>query len=170
MFNKFYRIFKKYYFQLLRSSGSPHSLSMAIALGFFVGCFIPPGGHTIIVLLLAFLFKADKILAFAATWIANPYTIPFLYPAFCFVGSKILGTDMSLKFIDKEIAHVLNDFSSHNLMHLGEEFAFSFLTGGLVFGIIFGCIGYLFTYRAVVLYRNKKNDRNSKAKEKRNIL
>jgi len=86
------------------------------------------------------------------------------------IKNKVNKKSAKLKFIDKEIAHVLNDFSSHNLMHLGEEFAFSFLTGGLVFGIIFGCIGYLFTYRAVVLYRNKKNDRNSKAKEKRNIL
>ena len=170
MLNKFYRILKKYYLKLLRSNGSPHSLAMSIALGFFVGCFIPLGCHTIIVFLLAFLFRTDKILAFAATWIVNPYTIPFMYPAFCFVGSKILGTDMSLRFIDKEIVHVINDFSWYNVMQLGEEFAFSFLAGGFIFGIILGCIGYFFTHRAVVLYRNKKSEKNRIVKAKRNIL
>ncbi len=156
MFNKFYRLIKKYYFKLLRSNGSPHCLAMAIALGFFVACFVPPGGHTVIVLLLAFLFRADKILAFAATWIANPYTMPFMYPAFCYVGSKILGTNMSFRFIDKEISYVMHNFSWHNLFKTGEVFALSFLVGGLVFGIILGGIGYFFTYRAIVTYRNKK--------------
>jgi uncharacterized protein len=162
MFSKFYRIFKKYYFKLLRSNGSPHSLAMAVALGFFVACFIPTGGHTVIVLLLAFLFKTDKILAFAATWITNPYTIPFMYPVFCFVGSKILGTDLSFKVIDKEIVHVIHDFSWHNLLQLGEELVFSFLVGGFIFGIILGGIGYFITYRMVVLYRNKKSKKIEK--------
>jgi uncharacterized protein len=164
MFNKFYRIFKKYYFKLLRSNGSPHSLAMAVALGFFVACFIPTGGHTVIVLLLAFLFRTDKILAFAATWITNPYTIPFMYPVFCFVGSKVLGTGLSFKVIDKEIVHVIHDFSWHNLLQLGEELVFSFLVGGFIFGIIFGGIGYFITYRMVVLYRNKKSKKIEKVK------
>ena len=164
MFNKFYRIFKKYYFKLLRSNGSPHSLAMAVALGFFVACFIPTGGHTVIVLLLAFLFRTDKILAFAATWITNPYTIPFMYPVFCFVGSKVLGTGLSFKVIDKEIVHVIHDFSWHNLLQLGEELVFSFLVGGFIFGIILGGIGYFITYRMVVLYRNKKSKKIEKVK------
>ena len=156
MFNKIGRLFKKYYFKLLRSNGTPHSLAMAVALGFFVACFIPTGGHTVIVLLLAFLFRTDKILAFAATWIANPYTIPFLYPIFCFVGAKVLGIDMSFKLINKQILHVIQDFTWHNLIYLGEEFAFSYFVGGFIFGIIFAGIGYFFTYRMIILYRNKK--------------
>jgi uncharacterized protein len=156
MFNNFYRIFKKYYFKILRSNGAPHSLAMAVALGFFVACFIPTGGHTIVILPLAFLFRTDKILAFAATWVANPYTIPFMYPTFCFVGSKILGVDMSFRFVDKEVVKVINNFSWYNLIHLGEEFALSFFVGGFIFGIILGSLGYYFTYRMVTLYRNKK--------------
>jgi uncharacterized protein len=156
MFNKSFRLLKKYYYKILRSNGTPHSLAISVALGFFVGCFVPTGGHTVIVLLLAFLFKADKILAFAATWIANPYTITFLYPFFCFVGARILGIDMTFQQIDREIMNIIHDFSWHNLILLGEELAFSFFVGGFIFGIILGGIGYYFTYRTVLLYRNKR--------------
>ncbi len=156
MFNKIFRIIKKYYFKLLRSNGSPHSLAMAIALGIFVACFVPTGGHTVMVLLLAFLFRTDKILAFAATWIANPYTIPFIYPLFCFVGSKILGMDMTFHFIDKQVMNVIDNFSWHNLMFLGEEFALSFFVGGGIFGVILGGIGYFITYRLIVLHRKRR--------------
>ena len=159
MFNKLYRLIKKYYFKVLRSDGSPHSLALAVALGFFVGCFVPPGGHTIVVLLLAFLFRTDKILAFATTWILNPYTAPFLYPLFCFVGSHLIGVDLSFKHIDKEVIYVLHNFSWHNVMHLGSEFAVSFFIGGFICGTTLALVGYYLTYRLVVLYRNKREKR-----------
>ena len=43
MFKKLWRLLKKTYFTFLRSSGTPHDIAMAVAIGFFVGCVIPIG-------------------------------------------------------------------------------------------------------------------------------
>jgi uncharacterized protein (DUF2062 family) len=130
-----------------------------VALGFFVGCFVPPGLHTIVVLILAFLFRTDKILAFAATWRLNPYTAPVLYPFFCFIGSHLIGVDLSFKHVDKEVVYVLHNFTWHNIIHLGREFAVSFFIGGFICGTVSALIGYYLTYRMIILYRNKRKKR-----------
>ncbi|MCP4181538.1 MAG: DUF2062 domain-containing protein [bacterium] len=159
MLKKTRKLVKFFYFKLLRSKETPRSIALAIALGVFVGCFVPPGGHTVIVLLLAFIFKTDKILAFAATWIANPYTVPFLYPTFCFVGSKIIGAGLSFKHIEKILLHAVDSFSLTNFEAIGEELVISFLVGGLVFGIIFGLLSYFIIYFLIVSYRKRRAER-----------
>ena len=162
---KFWRITKKYYIKLIRSKGTPHSIALAIALGLFIGCSIPMGGQTIIVVILAIILRTDKVLAFAATWISNPYTVTFMYPVFCFVGSKILGSNLSFADINRLILSIIHDFSWSALINLGTKLAVYFFVGGALFGIVIGGIGYFITYKLVMKYRNKKNrfkDRNKK--------
>jgi len=156
MIKKYYIFFKRYYKKLLRGNGSIYSIAMAVALGFFVACFIPLMGHTIIVLLLAYVFKTDKIIAYAATWLANPYTMPFMYPFFCYIGSKIIGTNLSFKHIEENFMVIIEHFSWAKFKVTGEEFLFSFLVGGFVCGLIVAVIGYCITYVFVKKYRNRK--------------
>ncbi|HJO94326.1 MAG TPA: DUF2062 domain-containing protein [Victivallales bacterium] len=159
MLKKTRKLIKFFYFKLLRSKETPHSIALAIAFGVFVGCFVPPGGHTVIVLLLAFIFKTDKILAFAATWIANPYTVPFLYPTFCFIGSKIIGAGLSFKEIEKILLQAIHSFSLTNFEIIGEKLAISFLIGGFIFGVVFGLSSYFITYFLVISYRKRRAER-----------
>jgi uncharacterized protein len=162
MLKKTRKLIKFFYFKLLRSKETPHSIALAIAFGVFVGCFVPPGGHTIIVLLLAFLFKTDKILAFAATWIANPYTVPFLYPTFCFIGSKIIGAGLSFTQIEKILLHAVHSFSLTSFEVLGEKLVISFLIGGFIFGVVLGLLSYFITYYLIISYRKKRTERMKK--------
>ncbi|HJO94325.1 MAG TPA: DUF2062 domain-containing protein [Victivallales bacterium] len=178
MFRKTLRIFKKYYYRLLRSDGSPHSIALAIALGFFIGCLIPIGGQTVIIIILAIIFRTDKVLAFAATWISNPYTVVVMYPIFCYVGAKVARTGLTFAYINERIAGIIHNFSWHGLFSLGSDLALSFLVGGFIFGVIIGGIGYLFTYILVVKYRKvkelnlriKKVKRYKELKKKRNNI
>jgi uncharacterized protein len=156
MFRKILRILKKYYYRLLRSDGTPHNTALAIALGLFIGCLIPIGGQTVIVIILAIILRTDKVLAFAATWISNPYTVTFLYPIFCYVGAKVAGTGLTFMYINRQISSIVHNFTWHGLLSLGSNLALSFFIGGLIFGIIIGCIGYLITYILVVKYRSAK--------------
>lgn len=156
MWNKFLRLLKSFYLKIIRSNHSLHSISMAVAVGIFVGCFIPPGLHTVVVILLAFLLRVDKLLSFATTWIANPYTMPLMYPAFCYLGSRFIDPSLTFKYIEHIFILSIKDSSWDSFKFIGEEIFFSFLIGGLIAGIVLGLIGYLITYIFLKKYRFNK--------------
>lgn len=156
MWNKILRLIKAFYLKIIRSNHSIHSIAMAVAIGVFVGCFIPPGLHTIAVILLAFLFRVDKLLSFAATWVANPYTMPIMYPAFCYIGSRFVAPDLTFKHIEHILIDSIKSSSWDSFKFIGEEIFYSFLIGGFISGVILGLIGYLLTYIFLKRHRIKK--------------
>jgi uncharacterized protein len=155
MLKSLFKHTKNFLFKILRAEATPHKIALAVAIGFFVACFIPVGGHTAVVIILAVLFRVDKIIAFLATWLANPYTIPIMYPTFCFIGSKIVGAGLSFQHIDAELKHIIIDFHWHDAFALGEELFFSYLVGALVSGIVISLLGYILFYNLVKRYQLK---------------
>lgn len=148
--------FKIYYLKIINSNGTPHGIALAVAIGIFIGCFLPIGTQTIPVLLIAILFRVDKLLAFLASWICNPYTVPVLYPVFCYTGSKIMGLGLTFSQIEKNVLGLCHSFSWHNLGALGIELGVSFFIGGFLYGLIFGLAGYFFTKYSITRYRKSK--------------
>ena len=59
---KFRRAYKYYYIKLVNSKGTVHSVAMGIAIGFFMSVAIPIG-QVIVVVPLAFIFKAHRGMA-----------------------------------------------------------------------------------------------------------
>lgn len=165
MWNKFLRLLKAFYIRIIRSKHTVHSIALAVAVGIFVGCFVPPGLHTVVVLLLAFLLKIDKILSFATTWIANPYTMPFMYPAFCYVGSRFINPSLTFKHIEHILINSIKDSSWDSFKFIGEEIFFSFLIGGFIAGMVLGLIGYFLTYIFLKKYRLNKTIRRQIRKQ-----
>lgn len=150
---------KKYCHNILHSEMTPHNIAFAVALGFFIACVVPLGVHTIVVLILAFVLRIDRLLAFAATWIINPYTIPVIYPVFCFIGSRFTCASKSFYDINKIFVTLLKDFSLANLMKMGKGLMIAFFVGGFICGMILGIIGYLITYKLVIVYRQNRGKR-----------
>lgn len=146
MWNKFLRLLKSFYLKIIRSNHSINSIAIAVALGVFVGCFVPPGLHTVVVIVLAFLFRVDKIISFATTWIANPYTMPLMYPAFCYIGSRFVDPTLTFTHIEHILIDSIKNSSWDSFKFIGEEIFFSFLIGGFIAGIVLGLIGYICTY------------------------
>ncbi|MEI6056733.1 MAG: DUF2062 domain-containing protein [Lentisphaerota bacterium] len=165
MWNKFLRLLKTFYIRIIRSKHSIHSIALAVAVGVFVGCFVPPGLHTVVVLLLAFLLKVDKILSFAATWIANPYTMTFMYPAFCYLGSRFIYPSLTFKHIEHILILSIKNSSWDSFKFIGEEIFFSFLIGGFIAGIVLGSIGYIIIYMFLKKYRLNKMIRSQIRKQ-----
>lgn len=165
MWNKFLRLLKTFYIRIIRSKYSIHAIALAVAVGIFVGCFVPPGLHTVIVLLLAFLLKVDKILSFATTWIANPYTMPLMYPAFCYIGSRFIAPSLTFEHIEHILISSIKDSSWDSFRFIGEEIFFSFLIGGFIAGIVLSLIGYLLTYVFLKKYRLNKTIRGLRRKQ-----
>ncbi len=161
MFKKLWRLIKIYYYKFIRTSGSPHKIALAVGLGFFIGCIIPIGiwGQTVVVIFVAVKLKVNPGIAYAATWISNPYSVVFMYPMYCYVGSRVIGAGLSLNYIKVAFMHVLHDFSWNGLASLGSHLAVSFFIGALIFGIVTGVIGYFFIGFFVSKYRERKKAR-----------
>lgn len=150
------------YYQLVRQSGSPASVSMGVAIGFFVGFLIPMGGQMVIAIILAFILKARKIPALACTWVTNPYTVPFIYPVQCYLGSVIMGSPLDFKTITEVFNNMFKNPSWQSLLEIGQEFLIPFFIGGFTFGIVSATIGYFSAYGMIEQYRSRRKKKLNK--------
>lgn len=164
MFNRSWRIIKVLYLKLLRTQGTPHSIALAVAIGILVGCIIPIGlwGQTVVAIAVAIKFKTNPGIAYAATWISNPYSVIFMYPAYCYVGSFIIGSSMTFAQIKADMMRVIHDFSWAAIKGIGTQLVVSYIIGAVIFGIVLSLIGYYFTYRFIKRYKEAKQKRRLK--------
>ena len=170
LFRKTYRLARKYILLIIRSKDTPHHIALGVAIGLFCGVAIPLG-QMLLAILLAFIFKANKIFAVAATFISNPYTSPIIYPIFCYIGSKIIGIDLSIAEINKFVTDLIWSFNWSNLCNMGVDLLICYLIGGTLVGIVLGIVGYFVTYRVAMVHRKLKIERRkkySKTKQNRN--
>ncbi len=129
IFTRIARTSKYFYLRFLRLGGSPEEVSRGVAIGLFVGLLAPIGLQTIIVLPAAFLIKAKKIPALAFTWLTNPYTIIFIYPVQCYLGSLVYGKALSFDTIQEIFKTFFEHFSDKpaELWRITEIFKDTFL-------------------------------------------
>ncbi len=153
-----------YYFKLVKQSGSPEYNARGAAIGLFIGFLVPFGFQMGIALVLAFIFRASKILSMAFTWVTNYFTIFIIYPVQCYVGSAIMHLIMGnrilgYKFLSEKFEHLIHKPSYSALLDLGMEIVIPFFVGGFLFGVVSAFIGYFATYGMVLRYRQRKDRR-----------
>lgn len=164
-----FRSVKTIYFRLLRQQGTPESISLGVACGFFIGFLIPIGFQTGFAIGLAYLLKAKKIPAAAATWITNPLTVTFIYPVQCYVGARLIGLNLNFEKINEMISSFMDAPSVSSFMALGGNVILIFLLGGAFFGIASGVLSYFATLGMVVSYRKRKKKRRAKSETGRSM-
>lgn len=122
---------------------SPHRISLAFAIGVFIGMSPVFGLHTILGILVAYIFRLNKFVTIIGVYITNPWTIIPIYTFSTWVGAKCLGISNIMPDIDWRnitIGKLLNDFS-HLLM--------PFVVGTVLVGTIASVASYIIIYRAV---------------------
>ncbi len=144
--------------KFVRQPGSIDNISMAVAIGLFVGFAIPIGGQIPIVILLCIFFKLKKLipLGIVFTFITNPWTAPVLYPFFTYLGAILMGKKLTLKFIDKSLRSLFSNPSLEVLFQMSWEVLVPFLVGSLFLAVISGVIGYFAAYGVLMRYRKKR--------------
>ncbi len=76
---------------ILHADDPPHRLALGIAIGMFVTFTPTIGFQMMIVIFLAWLFRANPWVGTPLVWISNPATlVPVYYPCY-WVGCKLLG-------------------------------------------------------------------------------
>ena len=141
------------YDKIVKERKSAEFIARGWALGVFVGSVIPFGIQIYIALPLSFLLKGSKIGALTGTLISNPLTILFLYPAQCWMGSRLLGKDISWETISEALKGVLTHQDWSSLSQLSGHLVTSFFAGGLLLAAFSTPLAYFIVLYLVRNYR-----------------
>ncbi|MDD3117681.1 MAG: DUF2062 domain-containing protein [Victivallales bacterium] len=148
-----------YALKLAKQSGTPECVAKGVALGLFIGLLVPMGGQILIVLPLAFWLKANKITACAFTMVTNHFTVLFLYPFQCVLGSYIIASPLTYKRVEQLFIDFFKSPSWHELILMGDEIIIPFFVGGALLAVTSSVIGYFTSLRLVRTLRNRKAKR-----------
>jgi hypothetical protein len=139
----------------MRHPGTPESVGRGVAAGLF-SAFIIPVGHMLLAFPLAMLVRGARATAVLSTWIINPFTVPVLYPAQCYLGSYLIGDPLSYGLIKRLVLDAMTDPSLKTAGALSGELIASFLAGGLLLGTVLAIAGYFCTIVMVRRYRARR--------------
>jgi uncharacterized protein (DUF2062 family) len=139
---------KKAYYRFLKIRGNPREIALGFALGVFVGMTPFMGLHTAIAVPLAALFKWNKFSAALAVWISNPLTAPAIYGITYYTGAKVLfiqdGYKLPAEFSIDALFYTLRS---------APEIIGILTVGGIVIGLPLAALGYYFSLKAILEYR-----------------
>ena len=134
--------------KMLRDRMSPNRVAAGWAIGMFIGCSVPFGFQLVVSVPAAVLTKTSKIGATLGTFVTNPVTIFFIYPAQTWLVNRLLF-DGSLSF--SRLVEV--EWTWESVRKLGAEAMASFFLGGFFLAIVLTPITYCVVKRLVIRYR-----------------
>jgi uncharacterized protein (DUF2062 family) len=133
--------------QVIGLKDSPRKIAFSFGLGIFIGMSPVLGLHTILGILLAWIFRLNKFVTLVGVYITNPWTIVPIYTFATWLGARILGINHLIPDIDW--AHM----GMTELIKDLKPILPPFVVGTITLGLISGIIGYVVIYNSVVKQR-----------------
>jgi len=127
--------------QLLQLDDTPHRIALAFGLGVWLAFFPILGVHTILALLIAFMFRLNRAALLVGVYVSNPWTLAPLYMAGTILGCEIFGVSSA------ELTSV--DWGLHGrafyraLFESLRPLVWPFVVGNTVLGVAGGIVGYV---------------------------
>jgi len=123
-----------------------------LAAGFAVGVFFSftplVSLHTVLALLVAFLFRLSKIAAVAGVWVNNPYTMPFVFYGCLRLGEWILGTGFHPLAFER--------WTIDAFLRTAMPLVAPLLVGTTIVGLIAAVAAYFIVYRIAVRVKSAR--------------
>ena len=135
--------------KMVRDPLPPESVAAGWALGVFVGFAIPFGLQLAVSVPLALMMRVSKIGATVGTFVTNPATIFFIYPAQTWVVYNLV-------FGNRDMGELPTEWSRRTVMSLSGPVIISFFLGGIALAMVFSPITYHIVKRIVVRHRRRK--------------
>lgn len=141
--------------ELMKFDDSPHKLALAFAVGVFIAFSPWLGLHIVSAVLLAWIFRLNKVVVLTASFLNNPWTIVPMY-AFClWLGMRITGSDAAVPVV------AWADLGLVDLFRILLPFIWPFVVGTLLFGMGAAVLSYFVFLWAIQRYR--KSDQKDAA-------
>ncbi len=133
--------------QVVGIKDSPRKIAISFGIGIFLGMSPVLGLHTVLGILVAWVFRLNKFVTLVGVYVTNPWTIVPIYTFATWLGAKMLG-----------LKHILPHIDWHNmgvteLIRDLQPILPPFIVGTVFLGIISSLIGYILIYYAVVKHR-----------------
>ena len=135
--------------KMVRDPLPPESVAAGWALGVFIGFSIPFGLQLIVSVPLAIMMRVSKVGATLGTFVTNPATIFFLYPAQTWVVYNLV-------FGSREMGELPTEWTRQTVMALSGPVIISFFLGGLVLAMVLSPITYHVVKQIVIRQRRRK--------------
>ncbi len=149
----------RFYARIVHEKATPEYIARGWAIGMFCGCLLPFGIQLVVSLPAAFLLRGSKIGAALGTLLTNHFTIFFIYPLQCYVGSRLLGDSLSLDAIRTAMEGVLREESFESLRQLGWHLTAAFFLGGALLCAIMTPLTYWGVKALVVRRRRRRQEK-----------
>ena len=150
------RTFRYIYLRLIRVGGDPVHVALGFSLGVFLGVFPTFGLGIPMALLLASLFRWNRVAATLGSLVMNPITTPFFWSLSGTVGAAIFRADAR---------RILESARNGDRIHSLTSGAGIYLAGNLVVSLVCSVAAYFLALRAVTLYRRKRKERRARRRE-----
>lgn len=166
-------VIRKWTRRILRIHDTPHSISLGVAIGFFIGWGPLYGAHTLLTIVLAAITRCNKAAALLSCWINNPVTLlPISYLQYV-LGSLIMTGDTGQGW--QAIKRLASAFEEISLMNFRESMGilgqkvgevgwgvmWPWLVGSIVSSTLLAAISYPVARRAVIRHRHKAEQRRA---------
>lgn len=128
---------------ILRIKDKPHKIALSFSAGVFIGMSPFLGMHTLLGVIVAWLFRLNTFTIIAGVYVTNPWTIVPIYAFSTWTGAQCLG----VKQIIPEI-----DWSTITLSTFINELSFllmPFIFGTLLIGLLSGIISYIIIFNTI---------------------
>lgn len=136
----------------LREAFASEMDEKGLAAGFAVGVFFSftplISLHTVLALLVAFLFRLSKIAAVAGVWVNNPYTMPFVFYGCLRFGEWVLGTGFHPLAWDR--------WTLDAFLRMAAPLVVPLLVGTTIVGIAAAAVAYCIVYRIAVRVKSAR--------------
>lgn len=148
---------KEFYHKIVCEQADPKYIARGWAIGMFWGCICPFGMQLLFSIPSSFLLRGSKIGATVGTFITNHFTIFLIYPLQCYIGSILLGDNLTYATIKAAMNDVIKMQSYESLIKTGSELVTAFFVGGAIFAAIMTPLTYFGVKHMVESYRRKKS-------------
>jgi uncharacterized protein len=134
--------FRNFYDRFISLQGEPAQIAAGLAIGVFVGVTPTIPFHTVIIVLIGFLFRQNITAAYLGSWlISNPMTIPLFYLSQYELGRFLLGME--------RCRFEFSDYSLGAIATLGWKIMLPLLTGGMLMAPFFAIPAYFVARRLI---------------------
>ncbi len=141
---------KEKLYELLSLKDSSHHIALSFAIGVFISISPFLGFHTIAALLIAWIFRLNKVAIMIGTYTNNPWTFAPVYGFGLWLGLKLYGMNDSIPDISWSSMKIMDIFN-----YLKPYFM-PFFVGSLLLGLAVAAISYFAMDYAVQQYRKRK--------------
>ena len=131
---------------------SGHADERSIAAGFAVGVFFSftplLSLHMVLALIVAVVFRFNKVTTIAGAWVNNPYTMPFVFYGCFRFGEWILGVRIPPPSFES--------YTLQSLLMAAVPYAAPLFLGTTVVGLAAAALGYVVVYRIAVRVKSAR--------------